>query len=161
MTPLNSSLHVCDVATGETKRLTEGPVIAYFIAPDSSSVVWLEETDTGGHVFTSWQAATQRVVSAPPVQLRDGYLEQYLPLYDTPPHCGAVTDTPCALCSFDQYHQSMSIFSPEGTAITFAASYGNEGGVFTLQLAPGAVPRLIQEDPADEEPIVMSAWSPT
>lgn len=55
----------------------------------------------------------------------------------------------------------MSIFSPDSTAITFAASYGNEGGVFTLQLAPGAVPRLIQEDPTDEEPIVVSAWSPT
>lgn len=128
-------LYVVDLATKTTREISSRPVIAFFWSPDGGKMAYLtleRASDVVRSRWHVWDGKQSRAYDSilPSAQ----FLQRYLTF-------------------FDQYAQSMRIWSPDSRAFTYAgANEDNLSGVWV---------QLLDED----EPVlvgrgVFAAWSP-
>lgn len=127
------TLSIMGTFGGDLWPLTFGTVIAWFWDPTGESLAWLEADGTSLRwMFSDGRETVPGPTFEPSTTLRN----EYLPF-------------------FDQYDQSMTLFSPDGSQLTFAGTLSNgESGIFVVDTVPGATPIKIADG-------VFSAWSPT
>ena len=129
-------LVVLDVETGSETQLVDHLVAAFFWSPDGEKLLYLDPASSEGQPFYRWGVwdgeetfETQRIV--PSLLMVD----QYLPF-------------------FEQYAQSMSLWSPDSSAFAYAGfNEAGEAGIW------------VQEARSDRAPVLVSdgdfvAWSP-
>jgi TolB protein len=123
---------VIDVAAGTIERVTDDPALAFFWDPSGESLLTL---GTGSQPATlTWSvwrdgAATELATFTPsPTFLRD-----YLPF-------------------FDQYAQSMTLWSPDGTRFAFPGVVDGERGIW-VQAIDGTPPARVADG-------LFVGWSP-
>jgi Tol biopolymer transport system component len=129
-------LSVIDVGTGETAEVTEAPTAAYFWSPDGERLLYLDPDPDLERFWYRWGVwdgtstfTTPRFV---PSLLIAG---EYLPF-------------------FEQYAQSMSLWSPDGSAFAYPGmNEDGENGIWVQAARPDRAPVLV----ADGEFV---AWSP-
>jgi Tol biopolymer transport system component len=129
-------LTVVDVASGETTQVTDETVGAFFWSPDGERLLYLDLDAADGRVWYRWgvwnQKRSFRTTRFLPSQVM---IEQYFPF-------------------FEQYAQSMSLWSPDGSAFAYAGmNEDGEAGIW------------IQSARSDRAPVLVSdgtfvAWSP-
>jgi Tol biopolymer transport system component len=129
-------LTVVDVASGETTQVTDQTVGAFFWSPDGERLLYLDLDAADGRVWYRWgvwnQKRSFRTTRFLPSQVM---IEQYFPF-------------------FEQYAQSMSLWSPDGSAFAYAGmNEDGEAGIW------------IQSARSDRAPVLVSdgtfvAWSP-
>jgi Tol biopolymer transport system component len=130
-------LTVVDVVSGETAEIMDEAAAAFFWSPDGERLLYLDPDPDGERLWYRWGVwdgrrsfRTTRFVPSPVMT------DQYFPF-------------------FEQYAQSMSLWSPDGKA--FAYSGANEDGDAGI---------WIQSARSDRAPVLVSdgdfvAWSPT
>ena len=128
-------LFTVEINSGRTRQLSDSPVIAFFWSPDGANLAFLaldSEADELRFRWNVWDGAQIRAYDAHlPTPT---FLERYLAF-------------------FDQYAQSMSIWSPDSTAFTYAGvGSDNRAGIW-VQEVDSEMPRYIA-------PGVYAAWSP-
>ena len=129
-------LTVVDVASGETTQVTDETVGAFFWSPDGERLLYLDLDAADGRVWYRWgvwdQKRSFRATRFLPSQVM---IEQYFPF-------------------FEQYAQSMSLWSPDGSAFAYPGmNEDGEAGIW------------IQSARSDRAPVLVSdgtfvAWSP-
>lgn len=138
-------LYVVDVETGATRQLSEMPVIGFFWSPDSEKLAFLAvERDAEDFRFRwhVWDGSTARRYAA--VLPTRTFLERYLAF-------------------FDQYAQSMTIWSPDSSAFAYAAIGLVEAGESNGSAAQPVgiwVQELAADSPRYVGPGAFAAWSP-
>ena len=129
-------LTVVDVASGETTQVTDETAGAFFWSPDGERLLYLDLDAANGRVWYRWgvwhEKRSFRTTRFLPSQVM---IEQYFPF-------------------FEQYAQSMSLWSPDGSAFAYAGM--NEDGDAGI---------WIQSARSDRAPVLVSdgtfvAWSP-
>ena len=120
---------------GELTTGSSGKIVAFWWDPTGETLAWLEPSDQGNGMLQWWFSDRNQVwggVSFTPSQT---FASNYLPF-------------------FDQYAQSHSFFSPDGTELTFAGQLANgEQGVFVVGVERGAQANKIADG-------VFAVWSP-
>lgn len=120
---------------GELTTVSGGKIVAFWWDPTGETLAWLEPSDDGGGMLQWWFSDRNQVwggVSFTPSQT---FATNYLPF-------------------FDQYAQSHSFFSPDGTELTFAGQLANgEQGIFVVGIERGAQANKIADG-------VFAVWSP-
>jgi TolB protein len=128
-------LYVFDLATMATRELSSAPVIAFFWSPDGNKLAFMEAELIRNRVQLRWQVwdgtrKTAYEAFLPTTRFYQNYLS-----------------------FFDQYAQSMTIWSPDSSAFTYA-------GV-NSQGARGIWVQELGEESADLVSTgIFSAWSP-
>ena len=129
--PFNS-LAVIDVASGTLERISDEPALGFFWSPDGTTLLFLTGGDQPATVqWHTWQdgVTTELATFTPsPTFLRD-----LLPF-------------------FDQYAQSMTLWSPDSTQFAFPGVVGDERGIWVQPVDGSSLDRV-----ADG---VFVAWSP-
>ena len=129
-------LTVVDVASGETTQVTNETVAAFFWSPEGERLLYLDLDPADGRAWYRWgvwdEKRSFRTTRFLPSQVM---IEQYFPF-------------------FEQYAQSMSLWSPDGTAFAYPGM--NEDGDAGI---------WIQSAHSDRAPVLVSdgsfvAWSP-
>jgi TolB protein len=143
-------LWVRDIATGQAWELSREPVLAFFWSPDASKLAFLrlDRPDTVPHAP---QSAPLRQES--PIWFRwhiwNG--ERTYPLARFAPSDSFLLDY---VRYFDQYAQSISLWSPDSTTLLFAGtSDDGRAGIWTLPVEPGSRPHRIARG-------TLATWSP-
>ena len=128
-------LYVFDLTLGSTREISSLPVIAFFWSPDAEKLAFLSVDQSESNFRFLW-----RVWDGSQIQDYDAnlptrtFLERYLTF-------------------FDQYAQSMTIWSPDSSAFTYAGiGQDNRSGIWVQEL-DSTSPRYLG-------PGVYSAWSP-
>jgi Tol biopolymer transport system component len=129
-------LSVIDVDTGETVEITDHAVASFFWSPDSQRLLFLDPDPDTEQVWFRWGVwdgtssfLTPRFV--PSLRLAREYLQ-----------------------FFEQYAQSMSLWSPDGSAFAYpGTSEDGEEGIWIQSARPGRAAVLV----ADGDFV---AWSP-
>lgn len=120
-----------DVESGRLETITAAPSIGFFWSPDGESLLILEPTSTIGEVrVLMWSAGETRqlgVISPHPFFIRD------------------------VLQFFDQYSQSLQLWSPDSAAVTLPGAVEGEPGIW-VYLVGG-------EDPVRVSDGSWAAWS--
>ena len=129
-------IYVVDVQTGRTREISAKPAIAFFWSPDGEKLAFLVPEETEDSVRLRWNVwdgtDTQDYGLILPSRT---FLQRYLAF-------------------FDQYAQSMSIWSPDSTAFTYAGiSENNQRGIWVQELGEGKEPEWISRG-------IFVAWSP-
>jgi TolB protein len=128
-------LYVVEMATGRTRELSDTPVLAFFWSPDSRKLAYLaldtERTSFGlrWHVWDG--TSTRAYASIVPTRT---FLQSYLAF-------------------FDQYAQSMRIWSPDSSAFVYAAVAPETGSAIWVQALDASAPAMVGSG-------VFAAWSP-
>lgn len=128
-------LYVIDLATQRTIELSSEPVFAFFWSPDSTKLAYLslEETNRGAALrWNVWDGESRRTLQR--FSPSRTFLNEYLVF-------------------FDQYAQSMTIWSPDSTAFTYAGS--DISGTFGVWVQP-----LELDEPVYITNGTLSSWSP-
>jgi hemoglobin len=132
-----SGVDVIDVASARSRSVTESPTLAFQWSPDGRRLLLLTE-ETGGDPeafrWLVWDGGSAQPIG-PAFVPSPTFLQDYAPFYG-------------------QFAQSMTPWSPDGTAFAFAGSIGDRAGIWVQDLA------------ADEPTLVLEggsvvAWSPT
>jgi TolB protein len=129
-------LTVVDVESGETIEVTDETVSAFFWSPDGERLLYLDQDPADGRVWFRWGVwHGRRPFYTPRFLPSQVMIEQYLPF-------------------FEQYAQSMSLWSPDASAFAYAGM--NEDGDAGI---------WIQSARSDRAPVLVSdgtfvAWSP-
>ena len=129
-------LTVIDVGTGETVEITDAAIAAFFWSPDGERLLFLDPEPDEEQIKFRWGVwdgtssfLTPRFV--PSMQFAGAYLQ-----------------------FFEQYAQSMSLWSPDGTAFAYpGTNEEGEEGIWIQSARPDRAPVLV----ADGD---LVAWSP-
>jgi Tol biopolymer transport system component len=129
-------LSVLDRRTGAVERVETGPAVAFFWSPTGTKLLSLVPELGGDRTSFRWGVwergssfATGRFV--PSLEFSREYLQ-----------------------FFEQYAQSMSLWSPDGSAFVYAgSSESGEMGVWIQPASPDAAPVLVADG-------VFASWSP-
>ncbi len=108
---------VIDVDTGAIESVSETASVGFFWSPDGMSLLVLEPRDEPG--------------VADVLVWRDG---QSKVLMELAPHPAFVTNV---LQFFDQYAQSLQLWSPDSSAVVLAGAVDDEEGIWVLSAAGG------------------------
>ena len=135
-TPALGPLYVIDIETGSTREISDEPVIAFFWSPDGEKLVFLVTEGRDSSVRLRWKVwdntGIQNYGQVVPSRT---FLQSYLAF-------------------FDQYAQSMSIWSPDSTAFAYAGiDEENQRGIWVQELGEDKAPKWISRG-------VFVAWSP-
>jgi Tol biopolymer transport system component len=130
-------LTVIDLRTSETVEVTEAPTAGYFWSPDGERLLYLDPDPEVGQLWFRWGVwdgtssfVTPRFV--PSLLMA----REYLPF-------------------FEQYAQSMSLWSPDGSAFAYPGTdEDGETGIWVQAARPDRAPVLVAEGE-------FVAWSPT
>ncbi|MEQ8717306.1 MAG: hypothetical protein RIE08_06815 [Acidimicrobiales bacterium] len=116
--------------------LSEEDVVAFWWSPGGEALGWLEPAADGEPGQLQWWFLnTDGFVPGPVFTPSTVWARDYLPF-------------------FDQYGRSHSLWSPDGTAVTYAGtSPDGRSGVWVHEVALGAEPRFLADG-------VVSVWSP-
>jgi TolB protein len=113
MLPPNA-VAVVDVATGEVTQITERPSIGFFWSPDGEKLLVLDPTGEAAEVNALvW----------------DG--EETTTLFNFVPHPALVGDV---LQFFDQYSQSLRLWSPDSSAVVVVGAVEGEPGIWVHEI---------------------------
>jgi TolB protein len=128
-------LYVVDLTTLGTREISAAPVLAFFWSPDSSKLAYMAADESAGSLSLRWYvwdgSESRAYASVVPTRT---YLQSYLAF-------------------FDQYAQSMTMWSPDSTAFAYAAVHPETGsGVWVQHLDTDAPERIGRG--------VFVAWSP-
>lgn len=129
-------LSVIEVGTGETVEVTDAPTAAYFWSPDGERLLYLDPDPVEGQLWYRWGVwdgrssfTTPRFV--PSLRLAREYLS-----------------------FFEQYAQSMTLWSPDGSAFAYPGmNEDGEQGIWVQSARPDRAPVLVAEGD-------FVAWSP-
>ena len=115
-------LVVLDTTTGETAAVTTAPVLAFFWSPADDSLLVLDVVDGPLARWSIWNdgAFTEQVRFEPD----QAFFTQFVPF-------------------FDQYAQSVSLWSPAGDAIAFPGTIDGRTGIWVQEI--GSDPTWISE----------------
>jgi hypothetical protein len=118
------AVSVLDVATGDVDIASEDTSVGYFWSPDGESLLLLQLTGETGEVDVSvWN---------------DGEISLLTTM--TPP----VSFFREVLQYFNQYAQSLQLWSPDSSAVALAGTIGDESGVWVIP-TDGSDPALVFE----------------
>lgn len=123
---------IIDVETGDLERVTEGPALAFFWSPVGDTLLILSAGDDP----TTFEWSVRRDGTTTPLARftpSPTFLRDFLPF-------------------FDQYAQSMTLWSPAGDRFAFPGRIDDERGVW-VQPIDGSAPSRISEG-------VFVGWSP-
>jgi hypothetical protein len=115
----SNAVAVVDVATGAVVEVTQSPSIGFFWSPDGEALLVLEPTSSAAEVDVQVWA--------------DGETRS---LFAIAPQRGFVRDV---LQFFDQYSQSLQLWSPDSSAVVLVGEVDDEEGVWVHDL-DGNVP---------------------
>jgi TolB protein len=131
-----SPLTVVDVASAETTQVTDETVAAFYWSPDGERLLYLDPDPTADRVWFRWGVWDgRRAFTTPRFVPSQRMIEEYLPF-------------------FEQYAQSMSLWSPDGSAFAYPGM--DESGDMGI---------WIQSARSDRAPVRITdgdfvAWSP-
>ncbi len=117
-----NSVSVLDVATGEVDIASEDTSVGYFWSPDGESLLLLQLTGHTGVVEVSvWKDGETKLLTTmvPPISFFRDVL-QY----------------------FNQYAQSLQLWSPDSSQVALSGTIGDESGVWVIP-ADGSDPSLV------------------
>ncbi|HET8527166.1 MAG TPA: hypothetical protein VFM81_11095 [Actinomycetota bacterium] len=129
-------LTVVDVASGETTEVTDQSIAAFYWSPDGERLLYLDPDPAEDQVWFRWGVWDgRRVFTTPRFIPSQRMLDEYFPF-------------------FEQYAQSMSLWSPDGTAFAYPGMAENgDAGIWIQSARSDRAPVLI----ADGDFV---AWSP-
>ena len=144
-------LWVHDVASGEAVQIASASVVGFFWSPDGEKLAYLQHEGGG--------PPPAQEISSGPQQESDFWLRWYLwdgeyshPLSRFAPTTAFSSDY---LQYFDQYAQSVSLWSPESEALVYSGSdETGRAGVWVLPIAEGSAPLWVGAG-------TLAAWSPS
>ena len=119
-----NAVSVLDVTTGEVDVASEDTSIGFFWSPDGECLLMLQLTGSTGEVDVSvWRdgETTPLVRMTPPISFFQDVL-QY----------------------FDQYAQSLQLWSPDSASVALPGQIGEESGVWVIP-TDGAEPSLVSD----------------
>ncbi len=144
-------LFVQDVDANRAWELSREPVMAFFWSPDGKSVAFLRPEFDDPDGDRSPQAAPLRQQSTLWLRWHVWNGERTYPLARFSPSEKFLVDY---LRYFDQYAQSVSLWSPDSQTLLYAGmSDDGSEGIWTLPIAEGSAPRRIARGS-------LAAWSP-
>jgi len=120
----SNAVAVIDLDSGELTEVTDVPSIGFFWSPDGESLLILEPVSGVAEVdLLVWQDGETRTLSrlAPP----PGFVREVLQF-------------------FDQYSQSLELWSPDSSAVVMAGAVDGEEGIWIHDIA-GASPFKVME----------------
>ncbi len=120
---------VIDTATGEMSRVTEGPALAFFWSHQGDQLLVLDIGPDGAARWSIWSDG--ELVPEVSFDLEPGFVRSFVPF-------------------FDQYAQSMSLWSPDGSAFAFPGIINGESGIWVKSAG---------EDPVRVSAGTWVAWS--
>jgi TolB protein len=128
-------LYVVDLANNRTRQLSGEPAMAFFWSPDGSKLAYIVIDDSGEVLRLRWHVWNGATMTsyAPFVPSRT-FLQGYITF-------------------FDQYARSMSIWSPDSAAFTYAATDEETGSNIWVQSLEASEPVRVSRG-------VFAAWSP-
>ena len=128
-------LYVVDIETGRTQQLSQSRVFGFFWSPDGAKLAYMAVERVQGRTMLRWRVWEDAGQQQYELFVPSGvFLERYLAF-------------------FDQYAQSMTIWSPDSSAFTYAGVDSNlQSGVW--------IQRLDAEKPQRISNGVISLWSP-
>ena len=129
-------LTVVDVVSGQTTEVTDQPVAAFYWSPDGERLLYLDPDPTQDQIWFRWGVWNgRRAFTTPRFIPSQRMIDEYLPF-------------------FEQYAQSMSLWSPDGSAFAYPGMDENgDTGIW------------VQSARSDRAPVLVSdgdfvAWSP-
>jgi TolB protein len=128
-------LFVYDLESQQTRELSSDPTIAFYWSPDSEKLAYLTPDSGGQRVNFRWS-------------VWDG--EEKIEYADFLP---SRTFFQSYLAFFDQYAQSMSIWSPDSSAFAYSGTDRGRSGVWVQPLGEGEPSKVVGQG-------VVVAWSP-
>lgn len=132
-----SGLYVMDIDSMRTQELSSDPVLGFIWSPDGEKLAYMSMEGSGRNAKVRWfiwgtaDGAVQKYDSFVPSRT---FLQNYLPF-------------------FDQYVQSMTLWSPDSSAFTYAGN-GSDGGSSVW------VQKLGEDSAIEVGDGVFAAWSP-
>jgi dipeptidyl aminopeptidase/acylaminoacyl peptidase len=131
-----SPLTVVDVASGRTTEITDQTVAAFFWSPDGERLLYMDPDPTGDRVWFRWGVWDgERAFTTPRFIPSQRLFDEYLPF-------------------FEQYAQSMSLWSPDGSAFAYPGMDENgDTGIWIQSARSDRAPVMITEGD-------FVAWSP-
>jgi TolB protein len=129
-------LYVFDAESQRTRELTDRPVIAFFWSPDGEKLAYLVAEEIAESLWLRWYVWNgERTQGYDTIVPSRTFLQRYLAF-------------------FDQYAQSMNIWSPDSTAFAYAGvDQAGRRGVWVQEVGEGKEPTLVSRG-------VFVAWSP-
>jgi hypothetical protein len=101
---------VVDAATGTVHEVTDGPSIGLFWSPDGESLLVLEPTGTDAEVdVVVWKEGTSRTLFS--IAPQSSFLREVLQF-------------------FDQYSQSLQLWSPDSSAVVLVGAVDGDQGIW-------------------------------
>lgn len=118
-----NQLYVVDTATGEAKQVTTEPALAFFWSPDGQKLLVMQLAEEQGTVqWSVWEDG--ETTPGPAFTPSAGWITEFLPF-------------------FDQYAQSMRLWSPDSNAYAFAGRIAEETGIWVVPADGGEPVRII------------------
>ncbi len=148
--PAFGALYVEDVESGERITVSEETVIAFFWSPDGEKLAYLVPEE---------HAPVERAPEASPLrQEGDLWLRWHVWDGETNTELNLFSPTQDFVFDyiryFDQYAQSISLWSPDSQALLYAGmSESGLSGIWTLPIAPDSTPKRVATG-------VLATWSP-
>ena len=129
-------LYVVDIDSERTVEVSADPVFAFFWSPDGTKLAFMQaERGGSGAVRLRWQVWDGAAVDSYDLVLPSRmFLQRYLPF-------------------FDQYAQSMTIWSPDSSAFTYVGTNADGVNGVWVQALGADEPTLVSDG-------VFAAWSP-
>ncbi|HEY6629243.1 MAG TPA: hypothetical protein VI193_09705, partial [Acidimicrobiia bacterium] len=120
----SNAVSVLDMTTGEVDVALEETAVGYFWSPDGESLLVLELTSGTGEVEVSvWKAGETSLVTT--MTLPISYFREVLPF-------------------FNQYAQSLQLWSPDSSRLALPGTIGTESGIWVLS-TDGSEPSLVSD----------------
>jgi len=112
-----NAVAVVDVVTGEVSEVTSSPSIGFFWSPDGESLLVLEPTGDGVETeVLVWNDGTTRSLST--ITPEPGFVSEVLQF-------------------FDQYSQSLRLWSPDSSAVVLVGAIDSQPGIWVQDVASG------------------------
>ncbi len=127
------ALAVLDLASGEIDTLAADSAVGFFWSPRGTLLSLHLDADRSG--WFRWRIWGDQPFTGPSYQPTATVARDYLPF-------------------FDQYAQSLTPWSPDGTAFTYAGRHEGERGIWVQRLDPDAAPVRVAGG-------TFAAWSPS
>ncbi len=130
------TLYVADLETGGIREVSDGQVVGFFWSPDGSKLAYMQLEEVEKELGIRWyvwdgKQRTQYEFFMP----TSTFLNSYLPY-------------------FDQYSRSMTLWSPDSSAFTYAGMHSDRiAGVWVQEVKEGARPFYVANG-------VHASWSP-
>ncbi|MDJ0924202.1 MAG: hypothetical protein QNJ77_06525 [Acidimicrobiia bacterium] len=113
---------VIDVEGGDLQTVTENPAIAFFWSPDGRRLLVLDAVASGEARWSIWEDG--EMSESVRFEPDPSFLRELLPF-------------------FDQYAQSVTLWSPDGSAFAFPGAIDGESGIWVK--ADGSAPQRVSD----------------